>query len=199
MTPSLSGVLREAQSRGLVGPREIDWHIAHAERYLASIPQGARCVDLGSGGGLPGLPVAVARPDLVLTLVDARDRAAQWLRYAVAQLRLTERVTVVHARAEALVMDHRGAFDVVMARGFGPPADLAECAAPLLRVGGRLVVSAVDAGEAWPAEGLARLGLGAPTISRDEFGAMVVVACVARCDRRFPRRAKARLVDPLWS
>ena len=198
MDADLAEILLEAQARGLVGSREISWHIAHAERYIACVPRDARCLDLGSGGGLPGLPVAVARPDVVLQLVDARDRSAQWLRLAVARLGLGSRVQVTHSRAEALVASGLTDIDVVLARGFGPPADLAECAAALLRVGGRLVVSAVGDGSEWPADGLARLGFAAPVITQDHYGAMVVAVLQSRCPPGYPRRPKARSDAPLW-
>jgi 16S rRNA (guanine527-N7)-methyltransferase len=198
MDVDLTEILLEAQARGLVGSREVSWHIAHAERYIACVPRDARCLDLGSGGGLPGLPVAVARPDLVLHLVDARDRSVQWLRLAVARLGIGTRVQVIHSRAEALVGSGLGDADVVLARGFGPPADLAECAAPLLRVGGRLVVSAVDDGSEWSSDGLARLGFAAPAITQDEYGAMVVTVLQSTCPPGFPRRPKARADSPLW-
>jgi 16S rRNA (guanine527-N7)-methyltransferase len=198
MAADLAAILLEAQTRGLVGPRDVPWHITHAERYMAHLPRNAHCLDLGSGGGLPGLPVAIARPDLVMDLVDARDRSVQWLRLAVGRLELDDRVHVVHSRAESLPERYAGAADVVMARGFGPPSDLAECAAPLLRTGGRLVVSAADAGEEWPADGLALLGFGPARIVLDDLGAIVVTVLGSPCGPDFPRRPKARMAKPLW-
>lgn len=194
----LVAVLAEAQRRGLIGARPIAWHIGQAESYASALVPGARIIDLGSGGGLPGLPLAVFRPDLAVTLLDARDRAAQWLRQAVVALARPD-ITVVHSRAEAFVATGRGSFDAVVSRGFGSPADLAECAAPLLVPGGVLVVSAANAGEHWDPEGLRALGLRLDGIVSSDFGALVVARLVGSCASAFPRPVSIRRRRPLWS
>jgi 16S rRNA (guanine527-N7)-methyltransferase len=159
-------------------------------------------LDLGSGGGLPGLVIATARPALELTLLEARQRACRFLREAVSALGL-ERVTVVEVRAEEAARrpDLRETFDAVVARSFGPPAVTAECAAGFLREGGQLVVSEPPeegtAAGRWPSAGLAELGLGPPSRGGGPEGSFVVLEKI-RDDDRWPRRVGIPAKRPLW-
>ena len=153
--------LERARSLGFLGPGPVAAHIEHAEAFLAAL-EGVTgtLIDLGSGGGVPGLVLGVARPDLTLLLLDARATRCRFLEAAVAALDLA--AEVVEGRAEAIGHGpRRGTADAVVARSFGPPAATAECASPLLRVGGRLVVSEPPTveGTRWPVEPLADLGL----------------------------------------
>jgi SAM-dependent methyltransferase len=170
------------------------------------LPERGRVVDLGSGGGLPGLVVATYRPDLDLVLVEARRRACRFLREAVVTLDLT-RVTVIEARAEeaARRADLREAFDAVVARSFGPPAVTAECAVGFLRPGGRLVVSEPPGDEApegaatrWPVPGLEELGL-APPVAGGGPAASFVVLEKTKSDDRWPRRVGVPAKRPVWT
>lgn len=104
-------------------------------------------VDLGSGGGFPGLPLAAALPALGVTLVDSVRKKARFLEAAATATGLADQVAVEAVRAEAMTAGGR-AWDVVTARAVGSLAELVELALPLLRVGGRLVAwkrGAVDA------------------------------------------------------
>jgi 16S rRNA (guanine527-N7)-methyltransferase len=96
-----------------------------------------RLVDLGSGAGFPGLPLAAAIPGARLTLVDSVAKKTRFLEAVVAATGLADRVSVRTARAEALPRD--GAWNVVVARAVGSLADLVELAMPLLPIGGRLI------------------------------------------------------------
>jgi 16S rRNA (guanine527-N7)-methyltransferase len=163
-------------------------------------------LDLGSGGGLPGLVVATCRPDLDLILVEARQRACRFLREAVVTLDLAQ-VTVVEARAEeaARWADLRETFDAVVARSFGPPAVTAECAVGFLRPGGRLVVSEPPGDEApegavtrWPVPGLEELGF-APPVAGGGPGASFVVLEKTKSDDRWPRRVGVPAKRPVWT
>jgi 16S rRNA (guanine527-N7)-methyltransferase len=185
---SLEQTLTEAQRLGFLGPAPVASTIDHAHRFVAALPPGRhRLVDLGSGGGVPGLVLAVERPELDVVLLDASERRTTWLARAVARLGLGERIDVVTGRAEQLgrLAGWRGRFDAVVARGFGAPSVTAECAAPLLRVGGALIVSEPpgDAPSRWDAEMLAALGL-APTPGPD---GLAVFHQVRPCPDRFPR------------
>ncbi|MBI5537565.1 MAG: 16S rRNA (guanine(527)-N(7))-methyltransferase RsmG [Deltaproteobacteria bacterium] len=107
---------------------------------LGELRQGARLVDVGSGGGVPGIPLALARPDLHVTLVEATQKKAAFLVATAAALGLT-RVKVRAARAEELARGElRAAFDVVTARAVGKLSALVPLVAPLARPGGLLLL-----------------------------------------------------------
>lgn len=176
-------------------------HVDHGRALLAGLPERGRVLDLGSGGGLPGLVIATARPGLDLTLLEARQRACRFLREAVSDLGRPD-VAVVEARAEeaARRADLRETFDAVVARSFGPPPVTAECAVGFLRAGGHLVVSEPPGegdGSRWPADGLDRLGLGAAQRGGAAEGSYVVLEKI-RCDARWPRRVGIPAKRPLW-
>jgi 16S rRNA (guanine527-N7)-methyltransferase len=128
--------------------REVeDVHIADSLVGLEvpAVGEAARIVDLGSGAGLPGLVLAIARPEVEVVLVESVGKKCAWLERTVSALGL-KNVRVVCARAEEL---EEAPFDVVTARALASLAVLCEYAAPLLREGGSLVAwkGAVDARE----------------------------------------------------
>lgn len=128
--------------RGLIGPREVDrlWdrHLLNSAVIGECMPAGARVVDLGSGAGLPGIPLSIARPDLAVVLLEPMARRIDWLDWVVAELGLP--VTVVRGRAEEPAIKRRvGGADVVVARAVAPLGKLCEWSLPLVRVGGTLV------------------------------------------------------------
>ena len=139
-------------------------------------------------------------PECAVVLVDASARRTEFLRRAVERLRFM-RVSVLRCRAEVAGRDpaRRAQADLVVARGFGPPAVTAECAAPLLRIGGRLIVSDPPDGGAsrWPDAGLAELGLGARRQVRVP-AAFSVVEQRRLCPDRFPRRVGVPTKRPLF-
>ena len=199
-SPGLLRVLERAQQLGFLGPGPVEAHVAHATGYLPALEGiSGRVADLGSGAGLPGLPIALARPDLALVLVDAGERRVAALRRAVEELGIADRVEVVLGRAEVVGRGElRGSLDGVVARGFGPPAVTAECAAPLLRLGGRLIVSEPPEGEErWPAEALAEMGLaiGAQLIGPPRIQ---VLEQVQACPDVYPRRDGLPSKRPLF-
>ena len=224
---ALQNVLVAARDAGFLGPGPVERHLRHAEGFVAlarmeAEGQSPRMLDLGSGGGLPGLVVAGAWPEATMVLLEANERRAQFLERAVAACALQQRVSVVHQRAEIFGRDplYRATFDGVVARSFGAPAVVAECAAPLLRVGGWLIVSEPpsedgppDAGLAtdltdvqlptseesgrWPADKLAPLGLQPTESVRTAFGYQILRQ-VALCPDRFPRRNGIPSKRPLF-
>lgn len=127
--------------RGLLGPHERerlwDRHLLNCVAAAALIPMGSSVVDLGSGAGLPGIVLAIARPDLTITLVESMLRRTAFLEVVVADLGLTG-VQVRRARAEELKKPRLQA-DVVSARAVAPVDRLVALAAPLLRPGGQLL------------------------------------------------------------
>jgi 16S rRNA (guanine527-N7)-methyltransferase len=130
-----------AVERGLVGPREAGrvWerHILNCAAIATLVPHGSRVMDVGSGAGLPGVVLAIARPDLEVDLVESLQRRAEWLREIIEDLGLC-RVTVMRARAEELV-SRRGSADVVCARAVAALPKLAGWCMPLLRAQGALL------------------------------------------------------------
>ena len=124
---------------GLIGPREADrlWerHVLNSVAVAGHVPQGALLVDVGSGAGLPGIPLALARPDVIVTLLEPLLRRATFLVEVVEELGLAGRVRVVRARAE----DHAERYDVVTARALAPLPRLVGWCAPLLAADGVLV------------------------------------------------------------
>lgn len=167
MNKALVELLETSRDLGFLGPSPVEDQIARAEAFATALPQPpARALDLGAGGGLPGLVLAaLGWPDTQWTFLDAQARRTAFLTEAVETLGLEGRVSVLTERAELTGRhtDHRGRYDLVVSRSFGRPAVTAECASPLLAVGGWLVVSEPpesDPAERWPVEGMAMLGLG---------------------------------------
>lgn len=124
---------------GLIGPRERDrlWerHVLNSVAVAERIPMGASVVDVGSGAGLPGIPLAILRPDLSVTLLEPLLRRANFLNLAVEELDLGARVQVVRGRAE----EHRETYDIVTSRAVAPLPRLLAWCLPLVSPGGRLL------------------------------------------------------------
>ncbi|HEY7175372.1 MAG TPA: 16S rRNA (guanine(527)-N(7))-methyltransferase RsmG [Micromonosporaceae bacterium] len=161
--------------RGLIGPREADriWdrHLLNSVAIEPSLPRDAYVIDVGSGAGLPGLALAIARPDVRVVLVEPLLRRTTFLSEVVEALGLGAAVTVVRARAEDVAarpaMFHVKPADVATARAVASLDRLAAWCLPLLRVGGRLLaLKGASAAEEIAAhrDAVTRLGGGAPTI-----------------------------------
>ncbi|MEV4753973.1 16S rRNA (guanine(527)-N(7))-methyltransferase RsmG [Micromonospora sp. NPDC049559] len=162
--------------RGLVGPREApriwDRHLLNCAAVAELIPDGATVLDVGSGAGLPGLVLAIARPDLSVVLVEPLARRTAFLDEAVTRLGLRRSVTVVRARAEEYLAGDphaRPLGDVVTARAVAPLDRLAGWCLPLARVGGRLLALKGASAEDEITEhrdAVERLGGGEPVVRR---------------------------------
>lgn len=124
---------------GLIGPREADrlWerHVLNSAALTQLVGRGARVIDIGSGAGLPGIPLAIARLDLSVVLLEPLLRRATFLTEVVEELGLAGRVDVIRGRAE----DQRGLFDVVTARAVAPLAKLIGWTKHLLAPSGELL------------------------------------------------------------
>jgi len=161
-----------------------------------------RWLDLGSGGGVPGLVVATELPATTGVLLEVKERRASFLEEAVHALGLDERITVVMARAEVAGHDVglRERFDAVVARSFAAPAVTAELGAAFVAPGGHLVVSEPpgDGGRRWdhPNE-LRQLGLG-PGQVRGEGRHFVLLGKELATPERFPRRVGVPERRPLF-
>ena len=139
----LIDALGEAQRIGMLGAEDLSVAIDRALPFATAIPSGAGSfIDLGSGGGLPGLVVAVVREDLSGVLVDRRGKRVDLLVRLIGRLGLSDRIQAIEADVADLPRrfpDRR--WSVVTSRGFGSPEYTAEHAAPLLALGGLLLVS----------------------------------------------------------
>jgi 16S rRNA (guanine527-N7)-methyltransferase len=190
---ALTGVLADAVRLGTLGVDDLHAVIEHSRAFATVLRPCRRLLDLGSGAGVPGLVLAVDLPGEVV-LLEASRRRADALQRGVVRLGLGARVSVVCRRAEELGREPtwRGSLDAVVARSFGPPALVAEAAAPLLRVGGQLVVSDPPDPDPhrWPAAGLAELGLRQEELETRRFASFTQVAL---CPERFPRHARRPL------
>ncbi len=128
--------------RGLIGPREVprlwDRHILNCAVVGELITEDATVVDIGSGAGLPGIPLAIARPDLRITLVEPLLRRTVFLKEFIEDAGLD--ITVVRGRAEQSgVIREAGGADIVTSRAVAPLAKLAQWSLPLLRLNGRML------------------------------------------------------------
>lgn len=168
--------------RGLLGPREVeriwDRHLLNCGVLAPAIAVRSTVCDVGSGAGLPGIVVAIARPDLQLTLLEPLLRRAEFLSEAVDTLELPN-VEVVRSRAE----DHSGAYDVVTARAVAPLSRLARVALGLCRPGGSVLAmkgerAATELHEA--RQELAKLGVVESTIERLGEGLVPIPTTVVR-------------------
>jgi 16S rRNA (guanine527-N7)-methyltransferase len=162
---------------------------------LDHLGEATRLVDVGSGGGLPGLPLKIARPGLSVTLVEADQAKAAFLVRACAALGLRE-VEVLARRAEEVGQDalYRESFDVAVARALAPMPVLAELCLPLVRVGGRLLAQKTDSEDLGVArQAIDTLGgamnsvVAAPSAVRSK-GTIVIVDKVRPTPAAYPRR-----------
>lgn len=186
--------------RGLLGPREVDrlWdrHMLNCAVIAEMIPAGAEVVDIGSGAGLPGIVLAVIRPDLSITLLEPLLRRTVFLQECVELLGLAN--TGVHrARAEEVAGEY--AADVVTARAVAPLDRLAAWALPLLRPGGELLALKGEraAAELDEAEGvLKEFGVRDAQVVQVGHGKVeppaTIVRAVAGQRKRSPARAGSR-------
>ncbi len=152
---------------------------------------------------MPGLVLASCWPNARVVLLDSNERRTAFLATEVSGLEGSE-VEVVRGRAEdcGRAQPLRGAFELVTARSFGPPAVTAECSAPYLSVGGLMVASEPpddQSGSRWPLEGLAQLGLVPKDSVRFDrrFGYQVLEKTGATPDR-YPRRVGIPVKRPLF-
>jgi 16S rRNA (guanine527-N7)-methyltransferase len=187
--------------RGVIGPREADrlWerHLLNSAVIGELVPRGCHVLDLGSGAGLPGIPLAIARPDLAVVLLETMVRRVAWLQEVIAELDLA--VSVYRGRAEdTMVRAELGSQDVVVARAVAPLGRLAGWALPLLAPGGRLLaIKGASAPDEVARDIEAVRAAGGAAVEVVQCGATIVhppptVIVVTRLAQRVARPAKAR-------
>jgi 16S rRNA (guanine527-N7)-methyltransferase len=203
----LRQVLEDARTAGFLGPGPIEPHLRHAEGFAHAAEAALRrepgaFADLGTGGGVPGLALALRWPESWAILVDSNQRRCAALREAVERLGIARRVEVLEERAEAVGRpgEQREAFDLVTARSFAEPAVTAEVAAGLVRIGGVLVVSEppTSENERWPSARLAELGFGPAELVEQAGAHFAAITKVAATPDRYPRRVGQPAKRPLW-
>jgi 16S rRNA (guanine527-N7)-methyltransferase len=203
----LRRVLEDARAAGFLGPGPVEAHLAHAvgfaeaaEASLGRAP-GDFC-DLGTGGGVPGLVLALRWDEAEALLVDSNERRSAALREAVARLGLGDRVGVLEQRAEIVGRPgpYRERYELVTARSFAGPGATAEIASGILGMGGYLVVSEPPVADPtrWSADGLESLGLGPPDRLVRADAHFAVLRKTAETPPRFPRGIGKPGKRPLW-
>lgn len=168
---------------------------------------GLKIIDIGSGAGIPGIPISVVLPGVDVTMVEATGKKARFIEDVIARLDL-QRAQVEHGRAEELARDssNREVFDCAVARAVGPLATLLELSMPFLEVGGKAFFpkGALEEPEVSQAKAAA-VELGArvceiiaiPEIADCPFTQVVVADKIAPVPARYPRRAGIPAREPL--
>jgi 16S rRNA (guanine527-N7)-methyltransferase len=210
VSPGVASALAQARAFGYLGPGPLQVHVDHAHGFANAVQLALdpldgnasplRVVDLGSGGGVPGLVLAEAWPSSSWTFVDSNQRRMGTLTTVLAELGLDARCSVEVGRAEqvAHVPALRATFDVVVARGFAAPSVTAECAAGFLREGGVVIVSEPPGGkDRWSDRGLARLGLTRRPSPVGEFR-FFVAEQTSLCPPTYPRPIGIPAKTPLF-
>ena len=172
------------------------------------LPQNASLIDVGSGAGLPGIPLAIARPDLRVTLLDSMQKRVGFLRSVKETLAL-ENVTIVHARAEEAAHDpaYRERFDIAAARAVAALPVLQELLLPFVHAGGKCVCYKGPAAEEELAAGAVAsklLGGGRPDIMAaalpflpERKHILAITEKRGKTPSRYPRRAGTPAKNPL--
>ena len=180
--------------------RAWDRHVGETLDLLdaAAPAPGARVVDVGAGGGVPGIPMAVLRPDLQVVLVESDQRKAGFLTHAAGLLQL-DAVQVLAERAEEVARRDamRESFDLAVSRAVAPPPVMCELSLPLVRVGGRVAALVGEADD--PVTACARAaelcGGGPPRLAAN--GGVLLVDKLRATPGDYPRRAGVPLRRPL--
>lgn len=201
--------VRRASDLGFLGGMRVEDQIDHALGFVAAAEEilgrpPTSAVDLGTGGGVPGVVLHGCWPRCHVVLMDVSLRRTEFLSREVEGWGRPGTTEVVRGRAEELGRHDRFRqhFEVVAARSFGPPPVTAECGAPLLTVGGLLVVSEPpqDPGaRRWPTEGLELLGLAPVSQTRfdDRFSYQVLIKRTTTPER-YPRRVGIPTKRPIF-
>lgn len=211
----LMRVLEESRALGFLGPGALGSHVRHSLGFALAVsvarpsspaPGPLGFLDLGSGGGVPGLVLALLEWRVRGVLLESNRRRSEFLVGAVERLGLSDRVSVVNERAEVAGHDLvlRGGFDVVVVRGFGPPAVTAECGGPFVASDGLLVVSepptdeVTGLGDRWRAQVVTDIGFGTVRGVHAGTAGFAVLTRTASVPPSIPRRTGVPRKRPLF-
>ena len=207
--PGLVPALERSFELGFLGSMPIGDQIEHALGFVAILETELggppdSVIDLGTGGGVPGLVLVACWPTSHVVLMDASERRTEFLEGVLDDWPREHRAEVVRGRAEELGRETelREAVMAVTSRSFGLPAATAECGSSFLAVAGLMVVSEppeTSRAARWPADGLTALGLVPVDAVRpgERFGYQVLRK-VGSLDDRFPRRVGVPVKRPLF-
>ena len=202
---ALEAVWESARATGLLGRVLMDELREHAAGYISPslrLQPGARCVDLGTGVGVPGVLLAMLYPKTTWCLLDASARRCEIALEAVREAGVGDRVEVVHERADdfARQPQWRATIDLVVARLFGPPSEVAECGIPMLTEKGSLVVSvSATTANVWMSADLSPLAASVVEQWKTTSGSYIrVQRTKGRIADQLPRRAAPRRRSPLF-
>ena len=209
-----------SRHKGFIGNVNLRDVVEHSMGYVAIIqaardsvsafsqavsePYRLRIVDVGSGGGIPGIPIGWYLRDADVTLLESSSRRVNFLYDILSTSELSYHVSAAHARAELYGREeiYRGAFQFAVARSLAPPATTAELCAPLLAVGGKLIVSLDPSRDSilrlWPESGLTTLGLqktAEVTVGRYRY---LMLTQMVACSDKYPRRPGMPSKRPLF-
>lgn len=167
--------------------------------------QNARVLDVGTGAGFPAVPLAICRPDLKITAIDALNKRINFVNSVKNELKLTN-LTAMHARSEEIAQKNRETFDIATSRAVAGLNSLLELLAPLVKVGGKIICyKGPQASEEIERSKNAEkeLGLKLEKVKEYSFGAeqisrfLVVYKKIASTPKRFPRPANKAIKQPI--
>jgi 16S rRNA (guanine527-N7)-methyltransferase len=208
-------VLASYEKANVIGTKDLDRilldHVLDSLSCFLHEPlwEAGTLADVGSGGGLPGIPISIVRPELTITLIESTGKKADFLRYAVEQV-APESVEVVNARVEEIgqMHEHRGVYDIVTTRAVARLSVVAEYCLPLLEVGGWVIAmkAGID-GEEYEEGRRAVDALGAKVAGVEPVGMLpevgekarnlVILEKVRETPRRYPRKVGVAARRPL--
>ena len=203
------------EQANVIGTRDMDRIILHHVLDSLScllfepLSSARRLADVGSGGGLPGMPIKIAKPDLQATLVESTGKKSRFLEHVTEVLALNG-VTVANARVEELAHHaaHRGAYDVATTRAVAHLSVIAEYCVPLLRVGGYAIAMKARLQSPELSEGRKAVGMVGAEISEcipvsfvpevgDRERQLVIIEKVQETPPRYPRKPGTPAKRPL--
>ena len=180
-------------------------HFLDCAALAQYMPKGGRVIDVGTGAGFPGMPLAILCPETEFVLLDALRKRIDFLNEVIEALGL-QNVTAVHARAEDFAKEHRGTFDLAVSRAVAELRVLSEMAVPMVKVGGAfLAMKAEDCTEEVEAAANAMAVLGTPeaellhyTVPFDGVSRVIVrLQKQQETPEKYPRRFKKIQTNPL--
>ena len=208
-------LLASYDKANVIGTRDLDRilldHVLDSLSCFLHEPlrEAGTLADVGSGGGLPGIPIGIVRPELTITLIESTGKKADFLRHAVEQV-TAESVEVVNARVEEIgrMQEHRGVYDIVTTRAVARLSVVAEYCLPMLQVGGWVIAmkAGID-GEEYEEGRRAVNALGARVAGTEPVGMLpeggvkarnlVILVKVRETPRRYPRKVGKAARRPL--